>query len=71
VKQPRGMREPSLLLMAPPLGPLMRSGYPPAARRLCAAPGDVKTVAPPDRQAPLDRQLRLLKRAVGEHPSVR
>ncbi len=33
-------------------------------RRLCAALADLKCVAPPDRQEPLDRQLRLLTAAV-------
>jgi hypothetical protein len=38
--------------------------YPQAARRLHAALEDLKTVAPPERQASLDRQLRLLQQAV-------
>jgi uncharacterized membrane protein len=37
---------------------------PQVSRRLCAALHDLKTVAPPDRQAALDRQLRLLSAAV-------
>ena len=37
---------------------------PQVTRRLCAALQDLKSVAPPDRQAPLDRQLRLLTAAV-------
>jgi uncharacterized membrane protein len=37
---------------------------PQVTRRLCAALEDLKNVAPPDRQAPLDRQLRLLTAAV-------
>jgi uncharacterized membrane protein len=37
---------------------------PQVTRRLCAALQDLKNVAPPDRQAPLDRQLRLLTAAV-------
>jgi hypothetical protein len=31
---------------------------------MCAALADLKSVAPPDRQEPLDRQLRLLTGAV-------
>jgi hypothetical protein len=31
---------------------------------MCAALADLKSVAPPDRQGPLDRQLRLLEAAV-------
>jgi hypothetical protein len=31
---------------------------------MCAALADLKSVAPPDRQEPLDRQLRLLDAAV-------
>lgn len=31
---------------------------------MCAALADLKSVAPPDRQEPLDRQLRLLSAAV-------
>src|SRR3954449_5626002 len=37
---------------------------PQVTRRLCAALQDLMSVAPPDRQAPLDRQLRLLTAAV-------
>ena len=37
---------------------------PQVTRKLCAALQDLKTVAPPDRRAPLDRQLRLLTAAV-------
>jgi uncharacterized membrane protein len=37
---------------------------PQVTRRLCAALLDLKSVAPPDRQPPLDRQLRLLTAAV-------
>jgi uncharacterized membrane protein len=37
---------------------------PQITRRLCAALEDLKSVASPDRQAPLDRQLRLLTAAV-------
>jgi uncharacterized membrane protein len=37
---------------------------PQITRRLCAALQDLKTVAPPSRQAALDRQLRLLTAAV-------
>ena len=40
--------------------------YPQATRRLRAALEDLKTAAPPERQAALDRQLRLLRQAV-EH----
>ena len=43
---------------------LAAGGYPQATRRLRAALDDLKAVAPPDRQAPLDRQLRLLGQAV-------
>jgi uncharacterized membrane protein len=39
-------------------------GYPQVTRRLVAAIEDLKTIAPPDRHPPLDRQLRLLERAV-------
>jgi len=41
-------------------------GYPQVTRRLEAALTDLKTVAPAQRQPPLDRQLRLLASAV-EH----
>jgi uncharacterized membrane protein len=43
---------------------LAAPGYPQVTRRLVAAIEDLKTIAPPDRHAPLDRQLRLLERAV-------
>jgi uncharacterized membrane protein len=44
---------------------LAGASTPQVTRRLSAALHDLKTVAPPDRQAPLDRQLRLL--AAGVH----
>jgi uncharacterized membrane protein len=43
---------------------LAGAGTPQVSRRLCAALQDLKTVAPPDRQEPLDRQLRLLTAGV-------
>jgi uncharacterized membrane protein len=43
---------------------LAGAASPQVTRRLCAALEDLKRVAPPDRQAPLDRQLRLLTAAV-------
>ena len=43
---------------------LAGASSPQVTRRLCAALEDLKSVAPPDRQAPLDRQLRLLTAAV-------
>jgi uncharacterized membrane protein len=43
---------------------LAGAGSPQISRRMCAAIHDLKTVAPPDRHAPLDRQLRLLTAAV-------
>ncbi|MGY1753431.1 DUF2254 domain-containing protein [Blastococcus sp. SYSU D01042] len=43
---------------------LAGAATPQVTRRLCAALADLKEVAPPDRQAPLDRQLRLLTAAV-------
>jgi uncharacterized membrane protein len=43
---------------------LAGAGNPQISRRLCAALQDLKSVAPPDRQVPLDRQLRLLTAAV-------
>jgi uncharacterized membrane protein len=43
---------------------LAGAASPQVTRGLCAALQDLKTVAPPDRQAPLDRQLRLLSAAV-------
>jgi uncharacterized membrane protein len=43
---------------------LAAGGYPQVTRRLEAALADLKTVAPPERQPALDRQLRLLADAV-------
>jgi uncharacterized membrane protein len=43
---------------------LAGAASPQVTRRLCAALKDLKSVAPRDRQAPLDRQLRLLTAAV-------
>jgi uncharacterized membrane protein len=43
---------------------LAAGGYPQVTRRLEAALADLKTVAPPERQPALDRQLHLLARAV-------
>jgi uncharacterized membrane protein len=43
---------------------LAGAGSPQVARRLRAALEDLKTVASPERQAPLDRQLKLLDDAV-------
>src|SRR3954462_9518344 len=43
---------------------LAGASAPQVTRRLCAALQDLKRLAPPDRQAPLDRQLRLLTAAV-------
>jgi uncharacterized membrane protein len=43
---------------------LAGAGSPPIARRLRAALLDLMSVAPPERQAPLDRQLSLLEAAV-------
>jgi uncharacterized membrane protein len=43
---------------------LAGAGVPQVSRRVCAALHDLKSVAPPDRQEPLDRQLRLLAAAV-------
>jgi uncharacterized membrane protein len=43
---------------------LAGAGSPQISRRLSAALHDLKTVVPPDRQPPLDRQLRLLSAAV-------
>jgi len=40
--------------------------YPQVTRRLLSALQDLKAVAPPDRRAPIERQLRLLEQAV-EH----
>ena len=50
---------------------LAAGGYPQASRRLRAAFDDLKAAAPPDRQAPLDRQLRLLEQAVQRDPQSR
>jgi uncharacterized membrane protein len=43
---------------------LAGAASPQVTRRLCAALQDLKCLAPPDRQAPLDRQVRLLTAAV-------
>jgi uncharacterized membrane protein len=43
---------------------LAGASEPQVTRKMCAALADLKTVAPPDRQEPLDRQLRLLDAAV-------
>jgi hypothetical protein len=43
---------------------LAGAGSPQVARRLRAALEDLRTVAPPERQPPLDRQLKLLDQAV-------
>ena len=43
---------------------LAGASEPQVTRKLCAALADLKSVAPPDRQGPLDRQLRLLSAAV-------
>jgi uncharacterized membrane protein len=43
---------------------LAAPAYPQVTRRLVAAIEDLKTIAPLDRHPPLDRQLRLLERAV-------
>jgi uncharacterized membrane protein len=43
---------------------LAGASEPQVTRRLCAALEDLKAVAPPERQAPLDRQVRLLTAAV-------
>ncbi|RZS91183.1 putative membrane protein [Motilibacter rhizosphaerae] len=43
---------------------LAGASEPQVSRRICAALADLKSVAPPERQAPLDRQLRLLEGAV-------
>ncbi|WP_343907578.1 DUF2254 domain-containing protein [Nocardioides aquiterrae] len=43
---------------------LAGASEPQVTRKLCAALADLKSVAPPDRQGPLDRQLRLLSSAV-------
>src|SRR4051794_25831657 len=53
---------------------LAGAGYPQVARRLNAALMDLKNVAPEHRQAPLDRQLRLLaagvRRALADEDDV-
>jgi uncharacterized membrane protein len=43
---------------------LAGASEPQVTRKMCAALADLKSVAPPDRQGPLDRQLRLLEAAV-------
>jgi uncharacterized membrane protein len=43
---------------------LAGASEPQVSRKMCAALADLKVVAPPDRQEPLDRQLRLLSAAV-------
>jgi uncharacterized membrane protein len=43
---------------------MVGAGSPQVARRMRAALEDLKTVAPPERQEPLDRQLALLESAV-------
>ncbi|MGY1669346.1 DUF2254 domain-containing protein [Geodermatophilus sp. SYSU D00710] len=43
---------------------LAGASEPQVTRKMCAALADLKSVAPPDRQEPLDRQLRLLHAAV-------
>jgi uncharacterized membrane protein len=43
---------------------LAGASEPQVTRKMCSAVADLKTVAPPDRQEPLDRQLRLLDAAV-------
>ncbi len=43
---------------------LAGASEPQVTRKICAALTDLKSVAPPDRQEPLDRQLRLLEAAV-------
>ena len=43
---------------------LAGASEPQVTRKMCAALADLKSVAPPDRQEPLDRQLRLLSAAV-------
>jgi hypothetical protein len=49
---------------------LVGSGQPQLTRRLCAALEDLKTVAPPEQQPPLDRQLGLLKKLVSQSLEV-
>ncbi|MGY1782825.1 DUF2254 domain-containing protein [Geodermatophilus sp. SYSU D01036] len=43
---------------------LAGASEPQVTRKMCAALADLRSVAPPDRQEPLDRQLRLLTAAV-------
>jgi uncharacterized membrane protein len=43
---------------------LAGASVPQVTRKMCAALADLKSVAPPERQEPLDRQLRLLEAAV-------
>ncbi|MGY1665715.1 DUF2254 domain-containing protein [Geodermatophilus sp. SYSU D00696] len=43
---------------------LAGASEPQVTRKMCAALADLKSVAPPDRQEPLDRQFRLLHAAV-------
>lgn len=43
---------------------LAGASEPQVTRKMCSALADLKSVAPPDRQGPLDRQLRLLDAAV-------
>ena len=43
---------------------LAGASEPQVTRKMCSALADLKSVAPPDRQEPLDRQLRLLDAAV-------
>jgi uncharacterized membrane protein len=43
---------------------LAGASEPQVTRKMCAALADLKSVAPPDRQGPLDRQLRLLNAGV-------
>ncbi|MGY1794585.1 DUF2254 domain-containing protein [Geodermatophilus sp. SYSU D00525] len=43
---------------------LAGASEPQVTRKMCAALADLESVAPPDRQEPLDRQLRLLHAAV-------
>jgi uncharacterized membrane protein len=54
---------------------LAGAGYPQVTRRICASIEDLKTLAPDDRQSPLDRQLRLLaagvRRALDDEDDIR
>jgi uncharacterized membrane protein len=43
---------------------LAGASEPQVSRKMCAALADLKSVAPPERQGPLDRQVRLLAAAV-------